>query len=96
MNTAWRPFAMLLPILLSPHLHAAEVVCHIHAPNDYTPFSSQPLVIPRVGNRAECDQLNLERFGSRGRCHCMQDSIGMERGGPVDSLRFRDQEGQLP
>jgi hypothetical protein len=85
-----------LCVLLCSHLQAGEAVCHIHAPDDYTPFSKQPLVIPAVGNRTECDQLNLERFGSRGRCHCSLDSVGMERDVPVDYMQSKDQEGQLP
>ncbi|MET0072585.1 MAG: hypothetical protein ABW096_21340 [Candidatus Thiodiazotropha sp.] len=98
MNRVWRSFisATLLYALICPHLHAREAVCHIHAPDDYTPFSNQPLVIPAVGNQAECEQLNLERFSSRGRCHCTQDPIGMERIAPLDMMRSKGEEGQLP
>ncbi|MBT2968426.1 MAG: hypothetical protein KME56_02800 [Candidatus Thiodiazotropha sp. (ex Ctena orbiculata)] len=87
---------ILLCAVLTPHLHAREAVCHIHAPDDYTPFSNQPLVIPSVGDRTACEQLNRERFGSRGRCHCTQDAIGMERRGPMDFRRMNEQPGQLP
>ncbi|MEW8508143.1 MAG: hypothetical protein AB2598_15710 [Candidatus Thiodiazotropha sp.] len=93
-----RSFAatLVLSALLCPYLHAREVACHIHAPDDYTPFSNQPLVIPNVGSPAACAELNLQRFGSRGRCHCAQGPAGIELRGPVDFRRLNEQEGQLP
>lgn len=98
MSMAWRSFAVTIILcgVCYSQLHAREVVCHIHAPDDYTPFSDQPLVIPAVGDRKGCEELNRLRFGSRGRCHCVEDSIGMDRPGPIDFMQFKTQEGQLP
>ncbi|MES9993832.1 MAG: hypothetical protein ABW098_17925 [Candidatus Thiodiazotropha sp.] len=96
MNRVWRLLAATIVLWSSPHLLAREVVCHIHAPDDFTPFSKQPLVIPAVGDRIACERMNLERFGSRGRCHCVQDRIGMEREVPLDFIQSEEQQGQLP
>jgi hypothetical protein len=32
----------------------------------------------------ECEQLNLQRFNARGRCHCIQDRIGTDSSAPAD------------
>ncbi|MGD2119578.1 MAG: hypothetical protein PVG66_14550 [Chromatiales bacterium] len=50
--------------------------CHLHAPSDIKSFSKQPLVLPAVGDANDCEQLNRERFGARGRCHCFSDDVG--------------------
>jgi|GEM_PF-3943693 len=65
-------------ILLSlSNAEAAPMICHLHAPSDYHPFGKIPLVIPAVGDSTDCDNLNQERFGGRGLCHCSFDSSGI-------------------
>jgi hypothetical protein len=76
--------AILFNVLFCNLVQAKDVSCHLHAPSDYASFSKQPLVIPAVGNRLECEQLNLQRFNDRGRCHCAQDRIRIDSSGPVD------------
>jgi hypothetical protein len=76
--------ATLVSVLFGAPVQAEDVSCHLHAPADYASFSKQPLVIPAVGNRSECRQLNLRRFNTRGRCHCTQDRIRIDSSGPTD------------
>ncbi len=68
--------AALLAAGLSAASVAASLSCHLHAPGDYRPFGDRPLVIPSVGDPPACDNLNQERFGGRGWCHCIRDSLG--------------------
>lgn len=51
--------------------------CHLHAPDDYHPFGNKLLVIPAVGDSTDCENLNQERFGGRGLCHCSFDPRGI-------------------
>jgi len=65
-------------ILLSlSSAEAASMNCHLHAPSDYHPFAKEPLVIPAVGDSTDCDNLNQQRFGGRGLCHCSFDFSGI-------------------
>ncbi|MEW8523653.1 MAG: hypothetical protein AB2552_11425 [Candidatus Thiodiazotropha endolucinida] len=98
MNKAWYSFAgtIILYGTTTLHLDAREVACHIHAPEDYPQFSSQPLVMPAVGNRMACEKVNLLRFSSRGRCHCTQDPMDMEKTLPLDYSPQSVPEGRLP
>ena len=66
----------ILAMLFCHQAQTATPSCHLHAPEDYASFSKQPLVIPAVGDRTSCNELNSQRFSSKGRCHCSPDSIG--------------------
>ena len=90
-----------LTSLLATALLAAGAVygqssqCHLHAPADFPSFSKQPLVIPAVGDERACEDLNRQRFGSRGRCHCSADGIGREVMRPP-VYRAPDEADSLP
>jgi len=99
MSSAWpvRGGAMIiLGAAFCGDAPAGAVSCHLHAPDDYARFSKQALVIPAVGDEAECEQLNRERFGSRGWCHCTRDAMSGARPGPPDIRKPRIQPEQLP
>ncbi len=80
--------------LLTQLAMAGALNCHLHAPDDYRPFGNRPLVIPSVGSRKACENLNRERFGGQGLCHCAADAFGMgsrrlpgvSADGPQDSM----------
>lgn len=76
-------YALAVGVTVHTSAYSMSESCHLHVPDDYPTFSKRPLVIPAVGNESECEQLNLERFSSRGRCHCAPDSISTERKGPA-------------
>ena len=73
----------VLPLLLGAILlnlsstEAAPMNCHLHAPDDYHPFGNKALVIPSVGDSTDCENLNQQRFGGKGLCHCSFDSSGI-------------------
>jgi len=90
------PGVIIFGLLLCTQVQAKGFSCHLHAPNDYATFSRQPLVIPAVGNQFECDQLNLRRFSSGGRCHCTQDPISAEDNGLSDYTRPVERQNLLP
>ena len=80
MKRATLCLALFLPAYLSP----LTAGCHIHAPDDYPNFGNRPLVIPVSGDRSACQALNQQRFASRGRCHCFDDSP-LDTGNPQPS-----------
>ncbi len=86
MNGAFRHIScgLILITAYSTTVYSKPASCHLHAPADYPTFTKQPLIIPAVGNESECVKLNRERFSSRGRCHCIQDSTDESR--PYDLL----------
>jgi hypothetical protein len=89
--------ATLFTLFICTLAQAKDVSCHLHAPDDYTRFSKQPLVIPAVGNPSECGQLNLERFSARGRCHCTQDKIDTtDSSGPAEFSPSMNRPELLP
>ncbi|OOY35003.1 hypothetical protein BOV90_05820 [Solemya velum gill symbiont] len=98
MITCWRSATCVIIIFgsLVTQTQAYAYSCHLHAPDDYVSFSKQPLVIPGVGNQAECEKLNLQRFSSRGRCHCTQDTFATGREMPSDFLAPGQRKEQLP
>ena len=60
----------LLMLLASGQSAAATMTCHIHLPADHPLALGRPALIPNVGDRQACEQLNRELFGQQGRCHC--------------------------
>lgn len=98
MSISWRARggAVTLGAALCACSQAAAISCHLHAPDDYAPFSKQPLVIPAVGNEMECEQLNRERFGARGRRHCTPGRIGNNRIGLPDFRETQERPSPFP
>ena len=69
-----RRIRVCLALVLFGNFCQATAGCHIHAPDDYPHFGGRPLVIPVTGDRSACQALNRNRFGSRGKCHCFEDT----------------------
>ena len=46
---------IVLGVSLFSQAYAESISCHLHAPDNYTTFSKQPLIIPAVGNEVECE-----------------------------------------
>jgi hypothetical protein len=88
---------ILCSVLFAKLAQSEDLPCHLHAPADYANFSKQPLVIPNVGDPAECEQFNLQRFSARGRCHCVQDRVSIQgRERPMDFSSATNQPELLP
>lgn len=88
--------AIMLGAMFCAQLQAGVTSCHLHAPDNYATFSKQPLIIPAVGNEAECEQLNQQRFDATGRCHCVVGPTRPRTLGPSDFREPGDSPEQLP
>jgi hypothetical protein len=76
---------ILLALLAAGEAGAAGMSCHIHLPENHPQSLGRPTLIPDVGDRTACEQLNRELYGGQGTCHCSFGGFGPKRPLPGDS-----------